>query len=181
MAENNKKSTVEPQPASLVTVRVMDIPSGAERRSSDANADVVPVGHKDAAFTARAFKGVVRDRLQERYDLFLITLCTHAMNGISIGVRCLELANKRPLFRPLEHVSVGIALKALDASLFLAKLSNRALHRQLLGLQSDEFVEKLRDCLAEGGGVDVGLVDDLLDAVSEVDSPLCCPDRGLGQ
>lgn len=126
-----------------------DAPITVEAAASDDRDDngsvISPVVHVDDPVTRSAFERVVRDKLQERYDLLLVALCTHAMSGIVIGMRGLQLANKRSLFRPLEGVAIRIGFKALGAMLFLSQIQHRVLHRELLRLQRDQSFKKLGD------------------------------------
>lgn len=138
----------------------------ADRAEPDAAAS--PVVHVDDPVACSAFERVVPDKLQEGYDLLLVAFCAHAVNGIAVGMRGLQLANKRPLFRPFEGVAIRIGLKALDATLFLMQLQHRVLHRQLLRLKRDQAFEKFGDEAVGGLCVGVRLSEERSDVLGDL-------------
>lgn len=140
------------------------------RSSCSGNEDTapLPIGPVKGSAAGRARQGVVRNWLQNRLDLLLVAGCANAVVGIAAGVRWLQFVNQRPLFSFLEFVTIRLGAKALDATLFLLKVQNRALHRQLLRLKSDQAVEKIGDEPLRGVGVGIGFVDQGFDVLSDL-------------
>lgn len=135
---------------------------------SDHDAGPAPVGHERAAFARPAFKGVMRDRLQDRYDLLVIAGCAYAVNRLPVCMRGLKLVHDRSQLGFLRRVTERLGLKLVRLSFFLLNCSNNALHRYLLRLNLDQVVQQLGDQSLCGDLVKFGLVKESLHVRSDV-------------